>query len=68
MENVLTFKRPAAPVGLKKPVADNFQWIRSLDSMDSVRRAIAADPAVAGALKEIERGSLQSLVRKVIEQ
>jgi hypothetical protein len=65
-DNILPFKRPQAPVG--KRAADNLQWISELDSMASVRRAIAADPAVEGALKEIARGSLQSLVRKAIEQ
>jgi len=67
-DNVLTFKRPPAPVGIKKRAADNLQWLSELDSNAAVRRAIAADPAVENALKEIEHGSLQNIVRKAIEK
>jgi hypothetical protein len=67
--NILSFQRPPrAPVVIKKRTATDFQWIGELDPMASVRRAIAADPAVEGALKEIERGSLQNIVRKAIEK
>jgi hypothetical protein len=66
--NILMFRRPPAAVGTKKRAAANHQWINELDPMAVVRRAIAADPAVENALKEIERGSLQSLVKKANEQ
>jgi hypothetical protein len=63
-DNILKFQRPPAPVG--KRASANSHWISELDSMASVRRAIAADPAVLGALKEIARGSNQDIIRKAM--
>jgi hypothetical protein len=67
-DNILKFQRPPAPVGIKKRAADNLQWLSELDSNAAVRRAIAADPAVLGALKEIARGSNQDIIRKAMSK
>jgi hypothetical protein len=67
-DNILTFQRPPAQVEIKKRPAANPDWISSLDPLSAVRRALAADPNVERALRVIESGSLQSLVRKAIEQ
>jgi hypothetical protein len=65
-DNIYTFKRAPAPAK-KRPAVDH-QWISELDPMSAVRRALAADPNVERAIKEIDGGSLQSLFRKAIEQ
>jgi hypothetical protein len=67
-DNILPFQRPPAPVEIKKRSAANPDWISSLDPLSAVRRAMAADPNVERVIKEIDGGSLQSLVKKAIEK
>jgi hypothetical protein len=64
-DSIYTFKQAPAPA--KKPAATH-EWLSELDPHAAIRRALAADPNVEKALKEIDGGSLKSLVRKAIEQ
>jgi hypothetical protein len=65
-DNILKFKRAPAPAK-KRPAVDH-DWVSSLDPLAAVRRAMAADPAVARAIEEINRGSIQSIVRKAMSK
>jgi hypothetical protein len=67
-DNILPFQRPPAPVEIKKPAADTLEWIDSLDSMNAVRRVLAAAPNVERALAVINQGSTESIIRKAIEK